>query len=127
VCDLLEEQGATPDELMAALLHDAAEAYLGDLPHPIKHRSDLGAAFRVVEKRLEAVIEERFALPDASARVKPLDRALLATERRIFSTVSWAWPELDGVEPLDLKIEPWLPDRAREEFTRRYERLEALR
>jgi hypothetical protein len=127
VCDLLEERGATPDELMAALLHDAAEAYLGDLPHPIKHRSDLGAVFRVAEKRLEAVINERFALPDATARVKPLDRALLATERRIFSSVSWEWPELDGVEPLDLEIEPWLPDRAREEFTRRYERLQALR
>ena len=127
VCDLLEERGATPDELMAALLHDAAEAYLGDVPHPIKHRSDLGAMFRVAEKRLEAVINERFSLPDAAARVKPLDRALLATERRIFSTVSWAWPELDGVEPLDLEIEPWLPDRAREEFTRRFERLQSLR
>ena len=55
MCDLLEERGATPDELMAALLHDAAEAYLGDLPHPLKHRSELGAAFRVAEKRLEAV------------------------------------------------------------------------
>ena len=68
VCDLLEERGATPDELMAALLHDAAEAYLGDLPHPLKHRSELGAAFRVAEKRLEAVIAERFALPEAAAR-----------------------------------------------------------
>jgi hypothetical protein len=127
VCDLLEERGATPDELMAALLHDAAEAYLGDLPHPIKHRSALGAAFRTAEKQLEAVIIERFALPEASARIKPLDRALLATERRIFSTISWEWPELDGVEPLPLVIEPWLPDRAREEFTRRYDHLAALR
>ena len=123
VCELLEGQGATPDELMAALLHDAAEAYLGDLPHPIKHRSELGAVFRVAEKQLEAVINERFALPQAAARIKPLDRALLATERRIFSTISWEWPELDGVAPLDLEIEPWLPDRAREEFTRRYDRL----
>jgi hypothetical protein len=127
VCDLLDEQGATVDELMAALLHDAAEAYLGDLPHPIKHRSDLGAAFRVAEKQLEAVINERFALPEAAARIKPLDRALLATERRIFSTLSWEWPELDGVAPLDLEIEPWLPDRAREEFTRRYDQLAAAR
>ena len=101
VCDLLEERGATPNELMAALLHDAAEAYLGDLPHPLKHRSDLGAAFRVAEKRLEAVIAERFALPDAAARIKPLDKALLATERRSFSEVTWHWPELDGAEELD--------------------------
>src|SRR5918999_3013328 len=80
VCDLLEERGATPDELMAALLHDAAEAYLGDLPHPLKHRSELGAVFRVAEKRLEAVIKERFALPEAGDRIKPVDRSLLATE-----------------------------------------------
>jgi 5'-deoxynucleotidase YfbR-like HD superfamily hydrolase len=127
VCDLLEERGATPDELMAALLHDAAEAYLGDLPHPLKHRSELGAQFRAAEKRLEAVIDARFALPDASARVKPLDRALLATERRTFSEVTWYWPELDGAEELDLEIEPWPPDRAQHEFTRRYERIEAMR
>src|SRR5215211_8159120 len=81
VCDLLEERGATPDELMAALLHDAAEAYLGDLPHPLKHRSELGAAFRVAEKRLEAVIEERFALPQAAARIKPLDEFTARYER----------------------------------------------
>jgi hypothetical protein len=127
VCDLLQERGATPDELMAALLHDAAEAYLGDVPHPIKHRSELGAAFRAAEKKLEKVIEERFALPEASARIKPLDRALLATERRIFSEVTWHWPELDGAEGLDLRIEPWAPERAQEEFTRRYERIAALR
>ena len=127
VCDLLEREGATPDELMAALLHDASEAYLGDLPHPIKHRSELGAAFKAAEKQLEAVIARRFALPDAAARVKPLDRALLATERRIFSDVSWHWPELDGARELDLEIEPWAPDRAQAEFTRRYERLAALR
>ncbi|HWK30224.1 MAG TPA: hypothetical protein VNS09_26890 [Solirubrobacter sp.] len=122
VCDQLEALGATRDELRAALLHDAAEAYLGDLPHPIKHRSELGAAFKAAETQLEAVIAERFALPDASARVKPLDRALLAAERRVFSRVSWPWPELDGVEPLDVTIEPWPPERAREEFLRRYER-----
>jgi hypothetical protein len=128
VADLLERQGdATPDELMAALLHDAAEAYLGDVPHPVKHRSELGAQFRQAEKRLEAVINARFDLPEASDRIKPIDRALLATERRIFSMVTWRWPELDGITPLDIEIEPWSPARAREEFARRYEELAARR
>ena len=127
VCDLLEQRGASPDELMAALLHDASEAYLGDLPHPIKHRSELGAAFRVAEKSLEAVIAERFALPEAAGRIKPLDRALLAAERRTFSEVTWHWPELDGAEELEIDIEAWPPGRAQQEFIRRYERIDALR
>ena len=94
---------------MAALLHDAAEAYLGDLPHPIKHRSELGASFRDAEKRLEAVIVERFGLCDAAARIKPIDRSLLAAERRIFSRETWHWPELDEAEPLEIEIEAWDP------------------
>ena len=126
VCDLLAETGAPREELLAALLHDASEAYLGDLPHPIKHRSELGAQFRAAEKRLEAVIVRRFGLPEASARIKPIDRALLATERRTFSRVAWEWPELDGVEPLDIEIEPWEPARAAREFLDRYERLQSL-
>ena len=127
VADLLERQGATPDELMAALLHDAAEAYLGDLPHPIKHRSELGVHFKTAEKNLEAVIERRFALPDAAGRIKAIDRALLATERRRFSRVAWDWPELEGVDPLDLEIDPWLPERAAREFLERYERIQRSR
>ena len=125
VSDLLAEQGAPREEVLAALLHDASEAYLGDLPHPIKHRSELGARFREAEQRLEAVIVRRFGLPEASARIKPIDRALLATERRTFSRVAWEWPELDGVEPLEIEIEPWEPARAAREFLDRYERLTA--
>jgi 5'-deoxynucleotidase YfbR-like HD superfamily hydrolase len=127
VADLLEQAGATADELMAALLHDAAEAYLGDLPHPIKHRSELGAHFKRAEKDLEAVIERRFELPDAAARIKAIDRALLATERRRFSRVAWNWPELEGVDALDIEIEPWPPERAAREFLERYERIQAAR
>jgi 5'-deoxynucleotidase YfbR-like HD superfamily hydrolase len=127
VCDLLEDRGASADELMAALLHDAAEAYLGDLPHPLKHRSELGAIYREAEGRLEAVIAVRFGLPDASSRVKPLDRSLLAVERRAFSAESWHWPELDEAEPLELEIEAWDPVRAAREFTDRFERLERAR
>ena len=73
------------------------------------------------------MIAERFALPEAAARIKPLDKALLATERRTFSEVTWHWPELDGAEELDLVIEPWGPARALREFSERYERIDALR
>ena len=58
---------------------------------------------------------------------KPGHKALLATERRTFSEVTWHWPELDGADELDLVIEPWDSGRALAEFTARYERIDALR
>jgi 5'-deoxynucleotidase YfbR-like HD superfamily hydrolase len=127
VSDLVEGDGSDPEMVMAALLHDASEAYLGDMPHPLKHRSELGAAFRAAEAVLERAIRERFALTVDTAAIKPIDRALLATERRAFARVAWHWPELDGVEPLDLTLEPWEPARAAREFISRFERIEQAR
>ena len=46
VSRLVEERGGDIEDTFAALMHDASEAYLGDMPHPIKHRSPLGAAFK---------------------------------------------------------------------------------
>jgi hypothetical protein len=124
VADLLAARGAGTRDVLWGLLHDASEAYLVDLPHPIKHRSDLGRLYAQAEIRLHEVICERFGLPlQPPALLKPIDRALLATERRALTMVAWDWPELEGVEPLDITIEPWPPERARAEFLVRYERL----
>jgi uncharacterized protein len=127
VSELIEEEGGSTDDALAALMHDAAEAYLGDLPHPIKHRSELGAAFIEAEKPLERVIRDRFSIADPPAAIKRIDRALLATERRAFSAERWHWPELAGVVPIDLELQAWLPDEAAEAFVRRFEALDARR
>jgi uncharacterized protein len=127
VSRLVEERGGDAEDVFAALMHDATEAYLGDMPHPLKHRSPLGAAFREAEHRLEEVIRARFAIKPDVPEIKRADRALLATERRAFSEESWHWPELEGVEPLDLALEPWPPDEAARAFTERYAELEAAR
>ena len=114
--------------MLWALLHDASEAYLVDLPHPLKHRSALGALYAEAEDRLQAAICKRFGLPaKPPPALKEIDRTLLATERRAVSQVAWDWPELEGVEPLELEIDPWLPDRARDEFLVRFERIDACR
>ena len=86
-------------------MHDATEAYLGDMPHPIKHRSPLGAAFKEAEDHLEPALRDRFGIKPDVPEIKRADRALLATERRAFSGESWHWPELEGVEPLDLELD----------------------
>ena len=127
VSDLVMERGGSPEAGLAALLHDAGEAYLVDLPHPLKHRSGLGPPYRRAEALLEAAIQERFGVGALDPSYKAIDRSLLATERRQFTSIDGRWPELDGFEALDLEIDPWPPARAAEEFLARYERLRAAR
>ena len=127
VSELVEARGGDAEDAFAALMHDATEAYLGDMPHPIKHRSPLGAAFKAAEDHLEAAIRDRFAIRADVPEIKRVDRALLATERRAFSTENWHWPELDGVEPLELELEGWPPDEAAGAFARRFDELDARR
>src|SRR5579859_6023200 len=127
VSELVEERDGDVEDVFAALMHDAGEAYLGDMPHPIKHRSPLGAAFREAERHLERAIRERFRIKAEVPGLKPADRALLATERRAFSAETWHWPELDGIEPLAIELRAWSPDEAERAFTRRYAELQGRR
>ena len=59
--------------------------------------------------------------------IKPADRSLLASERRAFSAETWHWPELDGVEPLDIELDAWPPDEAARAFAERYAELDSRR
>ena len=127
VSELVEQRGGDTEDAFAALMHDASEAYLGDMPHPLKHRSPLGAAFKDAEEHLERAIRDRFRIKADVPEIKRADRALLATERRAFSAEDWHWPELDGVEPLDLGLTALSPDDAAEAFARRYAELDAAR
>jgi hypothetical protein len=127
VSDVCAERGATPAEALSALMHDAGEAYLVDLPHPLKHRSEIGPPYRKAEKLLEEAIRIRFDLVPQPAEMKPIDHALLATERSALAAMNDPWPELEGHEPLPIEIDPWDPRRSRREFLERFERLDAAR
>jgi len=127
VSRLVEGRGGDVEDVFAALMHDAAEAYLGDMPHPLKHRSPLGAAFKEAEDHLERAIRDRFGIRADVPEIKRADRALLATERRAFSEEAWHWPELEGVEPVDLELAAWSPDDAAAAFAQRYEELAGRR
>ncbi len=127
VSELVEQRGGDVEDVFAALMHDATEAYLGDMPHPIKHRSPLGAAFKAAEDHLEAVLRARFDIKADVPEIKKVDRALLATERKALSGEGWHWPELDGVVPLEMDITAWPADEAARAFAARYAELEAKR
>src|SRR4051795_4837465 len=70
VSELVEQRGGDVEDVFAALMHDASEAYLGDMPHPIKHRSALGAAFKEAEAHLEQVIGRHFNIKAGVADIK---------------------------------------------------------
>lgn len=111
---------------LEALLHDAAEAYCKDIPRPLKL---LLPEYRVIEKRVDAAIRLRFALPlRQSDRVTEADVIMLATERRDLMPADAApWPILDGIEPLPRKIMAMQPSRAQAVFLKRYVELTEYR
>lgn len=63
---------------LAALLHDASEAYLLDIPRPIKHRL---SNYKEIENNLMALIAEKFGFEwPLSENVKRVDEYLLQWE-----------------------------------------------
>lgn len=108
-----------PEMALAGLLHDAAEAYIGDVAKPLK---DLLPDYQALERRIEAVVLSRFGLPsEIPEPVRQADRIALATERRDLTLPSnRPWGSLDGVSPLPEPITPLPPAEAREAFRTRY-------
>jgi len=77
----------TPDKALAGLLHDAAEAYVCDMPVPLKRCAGLGVLHEEIESRVQMVIAIKFGLrPEEFScdEVKNADLTALATECRDF-------------------------------------------
>jgi len=55
----IEQQGGSVDEQLAGLFHDASEAYIGDIPRPLKQ---LLPQYKKIEARLMETIFTRFGL-----------------------------------------------------------------
>lgn len=108
------------EHALRGLLHDASEAYLIDVPRPIKHAVGM-EEYRLAEKRLEAVIYERFGLdPVDSPCVKTADNQLLRTEQRdLMKPAPAAWKDY-RVGALNFTIEPLLPRAAKTAFLKRF-------
>lgn len=100
-----------PDDVkLLALLHDAAEAYIGDMVKPLKVRMP---GFVTVENRIMEVIAERFGLDISKiAMVKPADIYIQSIEYETFFHGGLG-PSIQRVNYLD-------PYRARIVFLERF-------
>jgi hypothetical protein len=78
-------RSATDDRELwkCALLHDAGEAYLKDMPKPIKHRPDM-LAYRQAEDRARRVICGKFGVACDLPIVKEMDNVATYLEAKMF-------------------------------------------
>lgn len=107
---------------LAALLHDAAEAYLGDMVRPVKH---MMPDYIALEKRVQGAIMAKFDVAYAGPGVVELaDLAMLAAEKRdLLPAHDETWPVLSGVEPAPATVYPWPPHMAKGIFLARFQKL----
>ena len=105
-----------PDEFkLWALLHDATEAYLVDVPRPVKPYL---TNYVEIETNLMSVIATKFNLGSAiiPPEVKAIDvRILLDEQSQLMKPQVVPWVEIPG-GPLNIRINHWGPERAKEEF-----------
>ncbi len=112
------------EDAYAGLMHDAAEAFIGDVSKPLK---DILPEYRAVEKRIEAAVFARFGVPSPMpASVKEADMRMLAAEQRQVMRNRDGWSYTRGYEPAGVEVLGLMPDAAMALFLGRYAELRVV-
>lgn len=119
-----------PEHALAALLHDATEAYVVDVPRPLKVALP---DYQRAEQRVANAIADRFQLweiPGSKGfytlprEVRDADTRILLDERNeLMSATRYRWG-IDDLRPLGVHVPGWTPAFAEQKYlTRLYELL----
>lgn len=121
-----------PRHALWGLLHDAAEAYIGDVSRPLKHAAGM-EGYGTIEVDVERAVRDAFGVvltPTMNADVKRADLQMLCVEARQllgisdFKEAGWAyWTEPDP----SLSVQGWSPQVARSRFLSRFMELATCR
>lgn len=121
VSELLRDVGCDAWLQLWGLLHDASEAYLVDLPTPLKVDPVFAKVYRRAERRLMRAVCKRFGLPAKEpVSVRVADQRMLATEvRDLMHGDREYWKKINA-KPWPERMRPWGADVAEFEFLRTY-------
>lgn len=116
---VLVSYAVPPAHALAGLLHDAPEAFIGDVSKPLKN---LLPDYKSIEQRVERAVLGRFGLAaELPPEVKHADLVLLATEQRdLMNRRGGPWGCLTGIEPLPERVVPISAALARNLFLDRF-------
>ncbi|RWN51462.1 MAG: hypothetical protein EOS04_24140 [Mesorhizobium sp.] len=118
----LTEMGESDETALTGLLHDATEAYLVDMPRPVKRSLN---DYRLHEAVLWKVVAERYGLPEVMpAIVHEADDRIIADELVNLRPMPWHAKHDD---PLHVDLKFWTPEQAEAEFLAAYHALENMR
>jgi 5'-deoxynucleotidase YfbR-like HD superfamily hydrolase len=114
------------EEAFDRLMHDATEAYIGDMNRPLKHYTEAGVAYRRQEAVLQKAIAERFGFSVVEPEsVKLADNSMLYAEKNQLLNLKFAeaedWDRYD--ENNGIVIDQWTPTEAEEMFLEKFEQL----
>lgn len=123
---VLVSQLVPPEHALAGLLHDALEAYIGDVVGPLKQ---LLSYFKVLEHRGETVLLAKFGISlPLDPSIKFADLRMLSTEKRdLTAGGDHHWNGLEAYPPMEERIVPLQPIDAKAAFLDRYFELTAGR
>jgi len=113
-CVLMSEW-VEPANALAALLHDATEAYVCDVPRPLKRQLP---GYREIEHRVWIAISARFGITlDVPDQVKEADDRILLTERdEMMSRTRYSWEQDELYAPLPVLVTGWHPPEAEQRY-----------
>lgn len=129
-CVLLSR--AIPEQKKWALLHDASEAYLIDVPRPVKPSL---SGYKEMEQRVMFEVARRFNLllgdhvlrPDGHIPkiVQEYDFRMLVDEKAQNMLDGPVWGSIHGLEPVGVTLQFWSPVEAERHFLQTFAELTA--
>ena len=119
---VLMSREAHPDIALEVLMHDAAEAYIGDIATPLKQMMPV---YQTIEKIVANAIDRKFGIdtsePITHDNIKYIDWRMMATEVRALMPSNCDWTVLEGLDEYPIEIVPWTPAEAKYEFLLTFE------